>query len=946
MTAKIGMALALACSLFASEALAAGLGRLTARSALGEHLDAEVAIHASPEELPSLVARLAGPETFKNAGIDYAPVLGALRLALDRSRPDKPLVRITSTEPIHEPFLQLLIELEWSGGRVVREYTFLLDPPELTTGARPPAVAAPAAPAPAEVKRKPEPPVQKGPVTAARAPLEEAPPSKPREPVSEVQVKAGDTLAKIARAHKPTTVTLDQMLVALFETNPRAFIAGNMNRLRAGAILRLPDAETAAAIDADRARTLVVAQGADFQAWRKRLAGVAAALPAAEAPASQSAAGRIEPRVAEASTKPAPKGDKLEVSRTEVVKSEKSESASLAKLEEELIAREKALAEANQRIAMLEKNLEGLKKLVELKAEGAALRQQQAEAAKAAKTPAQEPPSQPAAGESKPTPLPAEPGKPSEAEKSATPAAPTPREAPPAEATRVAPTAPAPPKPPQAPSPTEAPSFLEENVPLVAGGAGIIALLLAWLGYARWRRKKAAAATQAEELPTDMAAAPEKAARPQEMAELSILQEPTTGEPSSLSELADPLAEAEVLLAYGRDAQAEEILRAALAREPDRCAIHLRLLEIYAARKDTPRFVEVAQALRKACDGKGEDWQKALALAAKLGLPAALMMPGASVAEPSGLSAPAPEPSLPAESLVKPVETASVEKAETAEIDFEIGPVSAEPSPTTTRLEAPTGVAAESEKPPLDFQIDMGAEKDTAASLTQPLDFDLDFEPTLAMTAKEAPAAAEEKKGGGTLDLELDFDFEPAPAGRGEEGLDEAASQTPASTASGFDFSGIDLELEPPTPTAPASEPGTATTAPTSLLPEIDFGLDLEAAESETTGTTSARPGMASILPALGTELPAEGREEAREGTAERATQPPMPASGIELAGQNAAFAAEDEDAEVATKLELADAYEEMGDLEGARELLNEVLNEGNARQRELARARLDRISA
>src|SRR5690348_6732491 len=134
-----------ALSLAAFAAHAAGLGRLTVLSPLGQPLLAEVEIVSlQPGEEDGLTARLASPEAFSAAGIEPSPALNGLRINLVR-RDNRPVLRLTTTQPVSEPFLDVLLELQWSSGRLVREYTFLLDPPDYRN--RQQAIAA--APAPA-----------------------------------------------------------------------------------------------------------------------------------------------------------------------------------------------------------------------------------------------------------------------------------------------------------------------------------------------------------------------------------------------------------------------------------------------------------------------------------------------------------------------------------------------------------------------------------------------------------------------------------------------------------------------------------------------------------------------------------------------------------------------------------------------------------------------------
>src|SRR6185295_2456306 len=109
----------------------AGLGRLSVNSAIGQPLNAEVEIVSlqSGEE-DSLTARLASPEAFRQAGIELSSALVGVRFSIEK-RGNRPVIRLSTVQPVNEPFLDLLIELQWATGRLVREYTFLLDPPEL-----------------------------------------------------------------------------------------------------------------------------------------------------------------------------------------------------------------------------------------------------------------------------------------------------------------------------------------------------------------------------------------------------------------------------------------------------------------------------------------------------------------------------------------------------------------------------------------------------------------------------------------------------------------------------------------------------------------------------------------------------------------------------------------------------------------------------------------------
>jgi pilus assembly protein FimV len=280
-------AIAAAMALSATGSFAAGLGKITVLSALGQPLHAEIDVSAAREELVSMSARLASPEAFKQVGIEYAPGVSGIRFLVDKRKDGQTFLRVTSDRAINEPFLDVLVELTWSSGRMVREYTLLLDPPEAISKAVPAPVATPeaakqaaagAAPAttaaPAAAQAAPAAPAAPAakPVAKPAAAAVPAPSAaKDGEDAGTRLVKSGDTLSKIATATKPEGVSLDQMLVALFRGNPEAFEGGNMNRLRAGKILNVPGADAASAVASVEARQIIVAQARDFNAYRRPL---------------------------------------------------------------------------------------------------------------------------------------------------------------------------------------------------------------------------------------------------------------------------------------------------------------------------------------------------------------------------------------------------------------------------------------------------------------------------------------------------------------------------------------------------------------------------------------------------------------------------------------------------------------------------------------------------
>lgn len=896
----------------------AGLGTLSVFSGIGQQLNAEVALNATPAELGSMSAKLASPEAFKEAGIEYLPFLSELQVKIDQSAAGQPVLKLTTARPVTEPFLHFLVELSWGSGRVVREYTFLLDPPEMLQVTKPASVVAPAAPK-----------IEPLPTPAATAPTTPTPAVARPVPSAgggEYRVKPGDTLSKIARETRPESVTLDQMLVALFDYNPEAFAGGNMNRLRAGKILRIPAAEEAAKVDPAAARKLVINQTNEFAAYRRRLASAVAAAPVEPAAPQQQAAGTIKPQV-EDKTPPPEAKDKLEVSRTEPAKTKSVAGGS--SLEEDLIARDKALREASERIAQLEKNIENLKKLVEIKSQAGVTLQQQSEAAPAAasvKPPeaAKSEASAPKVAEAKPT-APAEPA----AAKPAEPASSAASQA--AQPTRPVTPPPAAKKPAPPPPPAAEPSFVEENPEIVYGGGGLIALLLGYLGYTFWRRKKAAAeksvvpetAALATAAPTKAAPTPSMPPASFESGEFSIQGEFSEGGLLSSEEIVDPVAEAEVLMAYGRDRQAEEVLQSGLAKDPGRSVIHMKLLELYAKQENIAQFEAVATKLYELEKGHGPDWDKVVAMAHKLGLFGGMFATAAAAAEALSPIA-AENKSEPAPSI------------ESLQVGPETGRAAAEEAATL-----PAAAAEGGEAPSLEFDLDLGT----------PAPEEQEVSETTRTQTLAAPAAETE------MALDFDFDLGSPEAEQAVAAVVEKAEAGAAENPSVLDF---ELDLGSPVEEAVAK---TAAAEPESPL-DIDFDFDLQPATASAAAvgspaagepTASALVEAASVeaapLPGIGDlKLDFDLELEEEVPTDKLAIPPAAEAQGASAAETIAAPAtaaeAQADDAEAATKLELAQAYEEMGDLEGARELLNEVLNEGSAAQQAQAKAKLDQLSA
>ena len=300
---RISLALVL---LLSGNAWALGLGEIRLDSALNAPMRAQIELlSATPEELENLQVGLASQETFERYGLDRPYYLQDLRFEIVKSGSSEGnYIRVSSTTPITEPFLTFLVEAMWSRGRLLREYTVLLDPP---TFAPPPAeetrpaVTAPQRSAPADsgrIERQAEPrPMPAAETPAARprpipAPAPRTEPAPEPEPKpqagepdlpfdsvsgDELVVQRGQTLWGIASRSRPDfRLTMNQTMLAIYEANPEAF-GGNINILRAGARLRIPSADDIYRIDRAYALNEAKRQNA---AW----SGAPAPEPAAEAP--------------------------------------------------------------------------------------------------------------------------------------------------------------------------------------------------------------------------------------------------------------------------------------------------------------------------------------------------------------------------------------------------------------------------------------------------------------------------------------------------------------------------------------------------------------------------------------------------------------------------------------------------------------------------------------
>ncbi len=415
------LALAATLALLAAPAFALGLGQITVKSQRGEPLLAEIAIISSdPSELENLQARLASPETFARVGLEPpgATVTG-LQFAVALDPHGNPVIRVTSREPIDESLLTFLLEVDWGQGRLVREYSALLDAPRTVSApAQPPieapsaapsnaivrepapapAPAAPAQPAPEAAPKAPEAapaqvaaqpaeaPAPSGAV-APTAPAPAAPAPAPArgtaQPVAAAPgdygpVKVGDTLGKIARSIDADGHSLDQVMLALLRANPDAFIKGNINLVKAGAVLRVPGSAELSQYSAREARAIVHEQVGQWREMR-RPAEQPAAVAGADTPAPAAGVAGAGARVADARLEivpPSGKDARQAGTRSGIQAGGEGDMVELQQTKETLAARDAEVQELKSRVAELEKLQHEQQQLIAMKDDKLAQAQQ------------------------------------------------------------------------------------------------------------------------------------------------------------------------------------------------------------------------------------------------------------------------------------------------------------------------------------------------------------------------------------------------------------------------------------------------------------------------------------------------------------------------------------------------------------------------------------------
>jgi len=930
---KLVLAIAAASALSSGMAHALGLGEITLQSALNQPLVAEIELLevrdlASNEVLPNL----ASPDEFNKAGVDRQFFLTDLKFTPVLKPNGKSVIRVTSNKPVREPYVNFLVEVLWPNGRLLREYTLLLDPPlyapqSVVTSAPQTAAVAPA-PAPRQVAAAPRPGVP------ASAPAASAPAAASSSlQGSEYKTTANDTLWEIAQRVGGGSV--HQTMLAIQDLNPNAFIGGNINRLKNGQVLRLPEEQQIKS----RSQGEAIAQVAEQNnAWRE---GRSVAASARQLDATKRTTAGAAP--AEAKTQ-----DSLKLVAAEAGKATKgSDTAAaggkgladkLAVTQESLDSARRENEELKGRMGDLQSQLDKLQRLIQLKDDQMA--KLQAELATPA-TPAKEPVTAPPAAETPPAPEAAAPAAaaPKEGaapdfnysedpvEKKPDPAPDAANQQPatkPAEVVKPAPVVAAPPAPekPAAKPPVvvEEPqtSAIDELLanPMLLGIAGGGALLLLLVGLMMLSRRNA---MKEAELQEQLAAGGDEAHYDAE-SELpadsfdSFPDELSEGEPSEervTAQTGDALGEADIYIAYGRFNQAAELLQNAINEEPQRSDLRLKLMEVHAELADRDGFARQERELREIGGVNAEIDQL------KGKYPAMVAAAGAGMV--AGAAAESDMDSFSLDDLT--LDEPSAGQAEAADelddaFDLSLDDLESE-------LERDLQAVGKTDIDSLSLDSDLGLDLDEPDSApvkpTANADDDLDF--ALALDEN----ASDDLGGDDLAEFSLDLDAASEPAASAEDEFLLSLDDEPATASD---------KLAEPEMELPSAEA------------ENDFDLsadfDLSMSDTDEAPVEASADSFAAQLDEVTAELDQLSESLDQPLSDERVAEPA--ASSMELGESDDDFDFLSGTDETATKLDLARAYIDMGDTEGARDILDEVIAEGSDGQQQEARELISKL--
>ncbi|MES9971444.1 MAG: FimV/HubP family polar landmark protein [Candidatus Thiodiazotropha sp.] len=891
MIRKLSLAVAVATALSPVGALALGLGEIHPRSALNQAFKADIdLLSVSQEELQDVRVSLASREAFEKAGMERPFLLTGLKFAPMLTPAGKPVISISSSDAIREPFLNFLIEVNWPKGRLVREYTVLLDPP-VTLKRAPQPVTSPAATMTSTQVGRSRPAQVTSSMSSESGDREYGP------------VQPNDNLWNIAKGMQRSNESVEQVMMALQRHNPSAFINNNVNNLKVGKILRLPDDDGVTSLSKQEAREEFLAQTRAWEAGRSAEAG----RPTVSKQPAKSKTTE-EDRLRLISAKP---GEGEAAEREGMAESE----SEITRLQDEIMlvreSNEGALQEneaLRNRVQELEKQIQDIQRLLTLKSDQlaeiqtaqdiAAEKMEEIETAPTAEAepePAPEAEAEPATAEVTEPVVPIPPGTVIEevdiekqidvAQQEAAPAA----EAP-APAVEPAP-APAPEvqqqpvKPPVAVLPPKKVSYFDgvkENSTLL-GIVGGVAVLLMGLLWMIMRRRKEAEAEFAESI----LVSPDSGVIATGKDDSSSLTAPTDEtsfmsdfSPSDIDALqdetgeVDPLSEADVYIAYGRYQQAEELIKQAIEKNPEREELKHKLAEIYFSAKKHQDFNALAQELHDAglADKEPDTWSKIAAMGKELDPSSALFAGAAGIA------------------------AGAVASADSAldDLGLDLG------SEPLSEGEEPAQEEAAQDSSDVEIDsMDLSGLDNLDEMDSESLEGNLSLDSEFLNKMESGESTAEE---GDALDIDLsDLDMDS------EQSADAAEEPEP------FDLSDVEGDSE----MADESVVQDASDAIELEDSEVLDDLDLESIEKELEGLSS--------------ELDSDEPESADE------------LSLLQSHSENLDLDSTDE---ITTKLDLARAYIDMGDIEGAKSILDEVSSEGSDAQQKEAQELLNGLGS
>ncbi|UZE22089.1 peptidoglycan-binding protein [Pseudomonas sp. B21-056] len=860
---KLVLAIAAASALSSGMAQALGLGELTLKSPPNQPLVAEIEL-LDVQQLTAaeVVPSLASPEDFAKAGVDRQAFLNDLTFTPVINANGKSVLRVTSSRPLSEPLVKFLVQVMWPNGRLLRDYSVLVDPSKFSPQA-------------AEAARPKPPQVVSTPVTGATKPSQYT--TTPRDTLWEIAAKARNG------------GSVQQTMLAIQALNPHAFINGNINLLKTGQVLRLPDPVQSTALPQPQAIAEVAAQNA---AWRQGRQGRATAAPGGRQQLDATKRGQGEAAPAQTAGR-----DNLSLVTAESAKAGKGKgkgaagdaqalSNKLAVTQESLDSARRDNEELKSRMADLQSQLDKLQRLIELK--NNQLAKMQAEGA--AVPPANE---APPAMSAQLTPAP-----------TAQVPAPAPQVAP--EATPEATPAATPAEEPAVSSEQKYNDLLTNPIllGLVGGGALVLLLLLLLLARRRKAHQEAekhlrmARALEEEadfspeldlppssfegiEVPAPSvkldpkpapAPAPKPIPQPAPVVAPVVVSAPIAA--PLVAPAADPfddvLGQAQAHIDRGRLNQAADQLEQGIKAEPQRSDLRLKLMEVYGQQGDRDAFV----AQERQLVANGENFAQVEQLKSRF--------PAMVVATSATLAAAAVAAELDAQYVKELLEEtpATNEELDSA---FDLSLDDLENAPTAPAPEPVAELDAFPMDDDLSFESVLKQQTEANESLDDLSEFDLDL-------GADAPAPALEDE-----DFLLDL-------GDDLKGLDVPAADTPAL----LDTPADDLELPADFDLSLADEMDAPKDPFESELDDVNAELD-RLSDSLGQPSFTAEDALASVEDEPDFDF---------------------------LSGTD----------EVATKLDLAQAYIDMGDHDGARDILGEVLSEGDATQKSEAQEMLTRL--